>query len=344
MLSVAIAYPDGPDDVRELANWLKQLPKGNVSHMLVLGKTEGPATLNDFSRNLALAATDAAIAEYDQNLLQRTVRLFSTGCEGLASPITLMMAEIAHAEDDTGALGLAIGSARSDPLPATPRCDRNHVLVAAATVERAMVNARLTHDQVSLVLIKSPVFTSTEGMRSRHMGSTGSSRGAAALGAGIALRTIDAATLSDDPVGRDSVYASRVMSFSGVETNSIEVIIFGERPGGDPGWKVHSVTISDFLDAEGMAGFRGVVGSNPELVFFKAGIAPDGRLGAKRTTVLSSELPPDKQLRAAASGFITAHFGSTPMFVSGGTEHQASHGGCICAALYRVTGPASSDK
>ena len=96
MLSVAIAYPDGPDDVRELAHWLKQLPKGKVSQIFVLGKTEGPATLNDFSRNLALAATDAAIAAFDQDLLQPTLRLFSTGCEGLASPITLMMAAIAR--------------------------------------------------------------------------------------------------------------------------------------------------------------------------------------------------------------------------------------------------------
>lgn len=335
MLDVAITYPDGPDDVRELTAWLGQLPKGQILQLVILGKTEGPATLNDFSRNLAQAATDAAIRDYDQNLLQRTVRIFSTGCEGIASPVTLMMAEIAQPAGDEEAVGLVVGTARSDPLPPIPRCDRNHVLVAASTVERAMAKAGLTPDLVSLVLIKSPILTATDGVNSRHLGSTGSSRGAAALGAGIALRDIGMTALSDDPVGRDSVFASRVMSFSGIETESVEAIVFGQRPGGDPAWQVHTVAITSFLDADGMGRFVTFIGSHPELVFFKAGIAVDGRLGGMRTTVLSSELPADKQLRAAASGFIAAHFGAAPMFISGGTEHQASEGGCICAALYR---------
>jgi cyanuric acid amidohydrolase len=335
MLDVAIAYPDSPGDVGELRAWLRQLPVDQVRRLVILGKTEGPATLNDFSRDLALAATDAAIGSQSQDLLQRTVRIFSTGCEGIASPVTLMMAEVARSQGNADAVGLVVGTARSEPLPPSPRCDRNHVLVAASAVEQAVAGAGLTPDQVSFVLIKSPVFTAQDGAKSRHVGSTGSSRGAAALGAGIALGDVDANDLSDDPVGRDHLFASRVMSFSGVETDCVEVIVFGERSGGDPTWGVSASSIADFLDIDGMAHFRTLVGPAPELVFFKAGIAADGRLGGRRTTILTSELPADKQLRAAASGFMAAHFGSTPVFVSGGTEHQISGGGCICAALYR---------
>lgn len=338
MLDIAIAYPDGPGDVRELVAWLARLPLEQVSQIVILGKTEGPATLNDFSRDVALTATDAAICDRGEDLLQRTVRIFSTGCEGIASPVTLMMAVMDAPSNDTQAEGLAVGISRSEPLPIAPRCDRNHVLVAAFTVEKAMTQAGLRPEQVSLVLIKSPVFMPSAGVTSRHVGSTGSSRGAAAMGTGIALGDIDPAELSDDPVGRDAVHASRVMSFSGTETDCVEAIVLGQRPGGDPTWTVSTRAISDFLDAKGMAEFTERVGAHPVFVLFKAGIAADGRLGGKRTTVLSSELPADKQLRAAASGFTAAHFGGSPMFISGGTEHQAPRGGCICAAIHRRDG------
>lgn len=336
MLDIAIAYPDGPGDVRELTAWLGRLPLERVSQLVVLGKTEGSATLNDFSRDLALTATDAAIVRKHPDLLQRTFRIFSTGCEGIASPVTLMMADVKQSAPREEAEGLVFGMARSEPLPPAPRCDHNHVMVAASTVEKAMAMAGLLPQQVALVLIKSPVFMPSAGVKSRHVGSTGSSRGAAALGAGIALGDINPATLSDDPVGRDAAHASRVMSFSGTATDMVEVIVFGHRAGGDPAWTVSSHAIADFLDAQGMRRYVSSVGSKPEFVLFKAGISADGRLGGKRTTVFSSDLPADKQLRGAASGFVAAYFGNAPLFISGGTEHQARNGGCICAALYRA--------
>ena len=80
-----------------------------------------------------------------------------------------------------------------------------------------MADARLQKDQVRLVLIKSPILTPGRGVSGRHAGSTGSSRGAAAVGAGVALGMIDRSQLSADPVGRDNAFASRVMSFSGID-------------------------------------------------------------------------------------------------------------------------------
>ena len=338
MLNIAIAHPDGPGDVRDLKSWLSRLPKQEIAKLIVFGKTEGPATLNDFSRDVAQSATDGAIAELGTDMLARSWRLFSTGTEGIASPVTIMMAEL-KGSTTTGASGLAVGVARSEPLPAYPRCGLEHVDAATQTVTRAMQDAGLKPEQVSLVLIKSPVLmpgtapANAPGMR--HAGSTGSSRGSAALGAGIALGEVDRATLSADPVGRDKVFATRVMSFSGTETDQIEVVVLGERPGGDPNWGVASTQISDFFDNDGVARLRAQVGVAPELVFFKAGISPDGRLRGRRTTVMTSELTPDKQLRSAASGYIAAHFGQASAFISGGAEHQAPPGGCILGALYR---------
>ena len=339
MLDIAIAYPSGPDDVRALKAWLGGLSKNAISKLVILGKTEGPATPNDFSRDLAQAATDSAVAAMGSDLSSRTWRLFSTGCEGIASPVMVMMAEITDAQDPRGARGLVIGIARSEPLPPHARCGLEHIDTAASMVQAAMDDAGLRRDQVALVLIKSPVLipgsvpVDTQHAR-RHAGSTASSRGAAALGAAIALGEIDRPDLGDDPVGRDTAFATRVMAVSGIENDSIEVVVLGERPGGDPQWGIVSHMLTSWLDTEAISQIRRV-SENLELVFFKAGIAPDGRLGGRRTTVLTSDLPADKQLRAAASGFVTAHFGKVAAFISGGAEHQAPPGGCICAALYR---------
>ena len=63
------------------------------------------------------------------------------------------------------------------------------------------------------------------------------------------------------------------------------------------------------------------------------GIAPDGRVRGCRTTVLSSEAAPDKQLRAAASGFLGGILGDVRAFVSGGAEHKAPPGGGLFACI-----------
>jgi cyanuric acid amidohydrolase len=302
MLDIAIAYPDGPGDVRSLQTWLGRLHGRKIARLVVLGKTEGPATLNDFSRDVAQAAIDAAIAEAAGDLSSRAWRLFSTGCEGIASPITVMMADISEPRPSAEARGLAIGVARSGPLPSFPRCGLEHIDAAAATVRTAMDDAGLRHDQVALVLIKSPI---------------------------LAPGCVPA----DAPAGRRHA-GTRIMAFSGIETQSIEVVVLGERPGGDPRWGIVGRLMSDWLDTEAISHMRRATGK-PELIFFKAGIAPDGRLSGRRTTVFTSDLSADKHLRAAASGFLTAHFGNTATFISGGAEHQAPPGGCICAALCR---------
>jgi cyanuric acid amidohydrolase len=341
VLDIAIAHPDSPGDVRPLEAWLAGLSLATVSKIVVFGKTEGTATLNDFSRELAQVETDRAIQDAGGGpLLSRSWRLFSTGCEGIASPITIMIAKTEATSNAPEAEGLAVGAGRSDPLPPFPRCGIDHINVAAATVRQAMEDASLTAAQVRLVLIKSPVqnpghVPPSARSGGRHSGSTGSARGAAAIGAGIALGEIDRAALSGDPVGVDSVHATRVMAFSGTETDRVEVVVLGERPGGDPSWGIASGLISDLLDADGISRIRNLTGREPDLVFFKAGIASDGRLRGRRTTILSSDLPADKQLRAAASGVVAGHFGTINAFISGGAEHQAPPGGCLCAALFR---------
>lgn len=328
----------GPADTEGLSAALRKLPFDRVRRLAVFGKTEGPATLNDVSRDLAQMATERAIRDAGGSvILEKTWQIFSTGCEGVASPMTALVADIAD-EQPPSQMGLAFGAGRSPPLPAQERCGIGHVAVAADTVRAAMQSAGLTAAQVALVLIKSPVLSGNEAARApgrlaRHAGSTGASRGAAALGAGVALEQIRLDALGDDPVGVTKSYAERVMAFSGTETNSIETIVFGMRAAGDPAWAVESLHLADMLDVEGLR--RATHGGTPDLLFFKAGIPPSGVLRGMRTTVLTSDLPADKQLRAAASGVVGACFGGVHSFISAGAEHQGPPGSSFCAWLRR---------
>src|SRR5690606_11620047 len=117
-------------------------------------------------------------------------------------------------------------------------------------------------------------------------------------------------------------FASRTMAFSGTETQRVEVIVLGTRAGGDADWLITQTVQTDFLDIDAFSSLERPLGFDPFLVFYKAGISADGTLRGLRTTIRSSELPPDKQLRAASSGLIGAVFGRVDTFISGGAEHQ----------------------
>jgi cyanuric acid amidohydrolase len=332
----------GPADTAEISATLRKLPLDRVRRLVVFGKTEGPATLNDVSRDLAQMATERAIRDFaGPEMLENTWQIFSTGCEGIASPMTALVVDLTDDKPASQA-GLAFGAARSLPLPAEERCGLRHIRAAADTVRDAMQSASLTAEQVVLVLIKSPVLSGNEAARApnrlaRHAGSTGASRGAAALGAGVALGQIGLDALGDDPVGVTRSFAERVMAFSGTETNCVETIVFGMRAGGDPAWAIESFHLADMLDVEALK--RARQAGDPELLFFKAGIPPSGRLRGMRTTVLTSDLPADKQLRAAASGLVGACFGGVRSFISAGAEHQGASGSSFCALLRRNAAP-----
>jgi cyanuric acid amidohydrolase len=330
---------------------LESLPPNRIRRLVLLGKTEGPATLNDFSRDLAMHAADAAIyARGGDELMTRSWRVFSTGCEGIATPTMLLFCDIDEAmEKPSTAPGdeprLAFGAARSDPLPAPSLCNATHVSVAAATVRQAMAEANLTADQVRLVTIKSPVLSASAAATlgpaaRRHGGSTGSSRGAAALGAAVALNEIDEAALDEDPVLRGTnFYSTRTMAFSGTETDRVEAVVFGERAGAGGNLRISSSPLSDLLDSEAVSSLvADFAPARPRAVLFKAGIPTDGKLRGRRTTVLGSDLPADKQLRAAASGLIGAWFGAADAFISGGAEHQGAPGNCLCALIGETPG------
>ncbi len=347
---------EGPGDARDLSRLLAALPRGRLRRIAVLGKTEGTATLNDFSREVAIGAARAAIAEQlGAAALGQATLVFSTGCEGVITPFGYLLADLAEdaPRDAAGPPRLALGVSASPAIPLADRGGRAHALAVASAVRAAMADAGATADQVALVFVKSPV------LPRRHLadlppeigaraGSTAIARAVAALGAGIALGEVAEDRVVDAAIGRDvTLHSRRVMAVSGTELSHNEVILLANVPGAGGELRLDSEPMADILDAAALlrlarrAGLTPdadglFTGSAPEALFVKVGVRPGGMVRGRRTTVFESEFDADKHLRPAASGVVGALFGTTRSFISGGAEQQAVVGGGLAAMVVRV--------
>ena len=347
---------DSPGDTDGLERILSGLPVGNITRLALVAKTEGTATINDFSRELALSASAQKIIGIGgRDLLERSTLIFSTGSEGVLSPMIYVLAAIA---DDSGGdrEHLVIGGGRTRMMEAGELVTPTHVRLIAKAVDEAMTEAGLTQDQVALVFVKSPILSHRDAAETgdpmiiNRAGSSGQSRGAAALGVALALGELTETDIDAIRIGTDlQHHSSRAMCFSGTEVETGEVLVLGNRPGAGGSTSIYSGSMADILDARSLrqlfqrAGCQmdavGEIASRERLsaVFVKAGMAPDGHLRGNRTTVFHSDLDPDKHMRATASGVIGGILGTGRVFVSGGAEHQAPPGGGLCACI-AVTG------
>jgi cyanuric acid amidohydrolase len=335
-----------PEDIRHLSAILRQVSASETERVAVLGKTEGTATINDFGRALALRAIRDALV--DAGFRSEPHIILSMGSEGIVSPGGYLFLDMPR--QSTGIPGLALGLASSRPLAPSDMMTKQHVEVARATTHRAIRDAGISVHDVALVLCKNPLLTrdAAVGLSAEQMsfaGKSWASRGVAALGIGIALGEIAAEHADPKTVLglRQDIFSRRAMVFSGTETDRIEVIVLGNKPGRPSA--VRSGHIQDIIDIDGLANIatEGGINAVRDLVksgrivasILKANVAPDGKVRGNRTTVYSSDLDPDKHMRAAASGVLGALLGDTRFFVSGGAEHQAPPGGGIFAIIQK---------
>lgn len=336
-----------PDDVSQCIQALATADPQSISRLAIIAKVEGAATINDFSRQLALLAFRNMLSSAGLERVPQQI-ILSTGCEGVTTPGGYLIVETPDKPSPFPALAFGIGV--SEKIAPQDMIRTGHCEAASKATGRAIANAGLVPKDVALVLIKSPVLT--RAMVAAHpaaslarANSTTLSRGVAALGAGLALGDILASEINDDAItGRPDLHGARVMAFSGTETDCCEAIVLGNRPG--MGKSLLCGTMRDLIDLDGLASIICPQASDPltamralaktgriRASFLKAGAGHDGAIRGHRTTIFSSDLEPDKQMRAAASGVLAACLGDTRFFVSGGTEHQAPLGQCIFAAL-----------
>jgi cyanuric acid amidohydrolase len=336
-----------PADVDGLARALDAI--GPIRRLAVLAKLEAQPGREDESRGLARRAIDGLLAE--RGLAARAVVLLAVGCEGVATPFAQLIVdlEVPDNAEGQGPSRLALGIARSAPVALVERGMRALVDRVADTVRLALEDAALVPAQIGLALVKCPVAPPGAAEATADQKSLPRGRAIAALGAGIVLGEIAEQRLSDSMIARDvGVFARRAMTFAGPEIDRVEAIVLGNRPGAGGALQVISAQLADILDAAGIrrmldgAGVRfdrwGELVDPDEVasLLLKAGVAPDGQVRGRRTTVFSSGLAPDWHMRAAQTGLVGALLGHTRCFISGDPIQQAPPGGAVVAAIVRV--------
>jgi cyanuric acid amidohydrolase len=337
-----------PGDCASLVAILEKIDARNASRIAIVAKTEGPATVNDFGRSLAMNAIRHALDQ--TGVTARCQVILSMGSEGVITPGGYLLVDTPRQDD--GIEGLALGMACSDPMSPSDLVNDRHIAITRATVDQAIADAGIGVNDVALVFAKSPLLTHAMAVglpaeQRERANVSSAARAAAALGIGVALGEIAADAATSAAIGRrPDLHARRAMVFSGTETHCTEIIVLGNRPGGPQA--VRSGLFQDLIDIDSMAhivagnaddAFQAVRRMKADdriaAVFLKAGLATDGKLRGNRTTVFSSDLDPDKHMRAAASGVLGSLLGDTRMFVSGGAEHQAPMGGGVLAVILR---------
>lgn len=334
----------------------------------VFGKTEGNGCVNDFTRPLAVMALEAALAARlgvsPATIGARVALVMSGGTEGGLSPHLLIVArrEGPSVEGETPeGKALAVGTAFTDDFLPEEIGRMAQVRATAAAVRRAMANAGLTEvEDVHFVQVKCPLLTSARIQEAAFRGesvathdtyaSMGLSRGASALGIGLALGEIPESALDDSVIGtRTDLYSGRASASAGIELMRNEVIVLGNAPGWSGRLRIAHRVMRDGIDFPAIQGALADLGlptggqlppeAAERVVALLAKAEPTGNgliRGQRHIMNDDSDINATRHARALVGGVAAAAIGRTDLFVSGGAEHQGPDGGGPVAVIGRV--------
>jgi cyanuric acid amidohydrolase len=169
----------------------------------------------------------------------------------------------------------------------------------------------------------------------------GLSRGASALGVGLALGEIPAGEISDEAIGRDfTLWSGRASTSAGVELRNHEIVVLGMsrrwtgRLAVDHGVMAEGSEVDPVRSALARLGVvaSGQLGAADRgrvvAVLAKAEAGSTGRLRGYRHTMLDdSDISATRHARGFVGGALAGLIGHAEIFVSGGAEHQGPDGG-----------------
>jgi len=332
-----------PDDIGGL---LAAIEAGAIDPdgiVAILGKTEGNGCVNDFTRAFAVSALKTGLSRYLEPVrIERIAYVMSGGTEGALSPHLLVL-ECAEGPASSGP-ALAIGSALTPSLPPEELGRMAQVRMVAEGVTAAMRDAGIAYpDDVHFVQIKCPLLTAERIASVEARGQTtatrdtlksmGFSRGASALGVGLALGELDAALLHDGMIGRDTtLWSSRASTSAGVELTNHEIVVLGMSEDWSGPLAVDHAVMKDAIDVEPVRMALNRLGfpADARLVALLAKAEPgtSGTLrGARHTMLDDSDISATRHARAFVGGVLAGLVGTAEIFVSGGAEHQGPDGG-----------------
>jgi cyanuric acid amidohydrolase len=361
---VAMAHPG---DASELEKLLDGGALEAQDIVAIFGKTEGNGCVNDFTRPYAIEALKTALAPRlgcsRAEVGQRIGMVMSGGTEGGLSPHFIIYAVRSGSTSASGrGKRLAIGTATTRPFRAEEIGRMAQIRETAVAVRAAIKDAGIASDSdVHFVQVKCPLITAQRHAEAMARGkrpathdtyaSMGLSRGASALGVGLALGELDEGALSDDVVCQDySQWSGRASASAGIELLNNEVIVLGNSDAWAGDLVIGHAVMKDAIDApavhEALAGAgvevaRQLTDTQRErvrAVLVKAEPSSVGHIrGARHAMLDDSDILATRHARAFVGGAVAGLVGRTDLFVSGGAEHQGPDGGGPVAVIATCT-------
>ncbi|CAN7777304.1 ring-opening amidohydrolase [Variovorax sp. LjRoot175] len=353
----------GPADlsgVQALVDAERLDPKQIVA---VMGKTEGNGCVNDHTRDFAVTAWCHFLAPYlgctVPQVHGRVALVMSGGTEGVLSPHFTVFARVAGTADASGEKRLVVGTAHTRDIAPEEIGRMAQVEATAEAVKAAMSDAGIEDAaDVHFVQVKCPLLTSAKVNAAQQRGamtvtrdtyeSMGWSRGASALGVGLALGEL--AAFDDAAILRDgALYSARASASAGIELEGNVVIVLGEAAGSASSYRIAHTVMQDAVDGNSVRRMlRERFGLDPEgdadaiaarlvNLMAKAEASPNGLVREARHTMLNdSDINSTRHARAAVGGVLASVVGRTALYVSGGAEHQGPPGGGPVAAIFAI--------
>ena len=332
----------------------------------VMGKTEGNGCVNDHTRDFAATAWCHFLAPHldctAEAVHARVALVMSGGTEGVLSPhFTVFTREMVKSAATHHDKRLVVGIAHTRDFAPEELGRMAQVQATADAVRAAMRDAGIEDAaDVHFAQVKCPLLTSAKVDAALRRGaetvtrdsyeSMGYSRGASALGVGLALGEIAPERISDAAVLHDAtLHSARASASAGIELEGNVVIVLGEARGSASAFRIGHAVMRDAIDAASVRAMLSThFGLDPERdaqaiasrlvnLLAKAEASPDGRVrGARHTMLNDSDINSTRHARAAVGGVLASVAGRTALYVSGGAEHQGPPGGGPVAALVRV--------
>lgn len=353
-----------PADVSGILALIESGAVAATEIVAIFGKTEGNGCVNDFTRSLAVMALESALAGQlgctARAVGERVALVMSGGTEGGLSPHLLVLAR-REGPAAPGGTALAVGTAFTPDFAPEEIGRMAQVEATASAVARAMAGAGIADPaDVHFVQVKCPLLTSAriaEAAAREHgvathdtYASMGLSRGASALGIGLALGEIAGTDLDDAAIGaRYDLWSGCASASAGIELMRNEVIVLGNAAGWSGPHRIAHRVMRDGIDVSAIhgtladLGFAAEAQLGPEAsarvvaLLAKAEPTRDGLIrGLRHIMNDDSDINATRHARALVGGVAAAAIGRTDLFVSGGAEHQGPDGGGPVAVIART--------
>jgi cyanuric acid amidohydrolase len=353
----------GPADVSKLTALIERGALDPATIVAILVKTEGNGGVNDFTREYTCATFATTLAPYlhatPAEVERRIAMVVSGGTEGVLSPHATIFARVpTPAGSPVGEKRLAIGIAATRDFEPHEIGRAAQIEATAAAVKQAMADAKIERiEDVHWVQVKCPLLTAERmqaALRAGHSPVTeiayksmAYSRGASAIGVGVAMGEITTA-VADDDVLTDWSLASGVASASaGIELENNIVIVLGNAREAAGDTVIAHAVMQDAIDGSavlaalsraGVAGTGGTIDASRIVnMLAKADPSPDGLVRGWRHIMLDdTDISATRHARAAVGGLVAGLAGCPGVFVSGGAEHQGPPGGGPVAVIAKV--------